>query len=198
MCNIFENHHTRLGFRSPGTLVAKMFMYMHRTHVINRGGDASDEAEGSAARVPPPRHDDGDDGVVDGIPAEYEAPLPSPAHNNGDDDAVRAEYEAPLPSPGHFVVQDDVFDVGMAGDTSKTAVKEVDGAATAANNTIIEDVHPTVAAPTETNEEECSVTDKIESDGLYDGSGGENCRASQSTEIIPSKDSSAEGTWNVV
>ena len=104
MCNIFENHHTRLGFRSPGTLVAKMFMYMHRTHVINRGGDASDEAEGSAARVPPPRHDDGDDGDVDGIPAEYEAPLPSPAHHNGDDDAVCAEYEAPLPSPGHFVV----------------------------------------------------------------------------------------------
>ncbi|XP_066324447.1 uncharacterized protein [Miscanthus floridulus] len=194
MCNIFENYHTRLGFRSPGTLVAKMFMYMHRTHVINHGGDASDEAEGSAARVPPPRHDDGDDGVVDGIPAEYEAPLPSLAHHNGDDDAVRAEYEAPLPSPGHFVVQDDVFDAGMAGDTSKTAVKEVDGAATIANNTIIEDVHPTVAAPTETNEEKCSMTDKIESDGLYDGSGGENCRASQSIEIIPSKDSLAEGS----
>jgi hypothetical protein len=45
---------------------------------------------------------------------------------------------------------------------------------------------------------EDSVTEKIESDGLYDGSGSENCCASQATVIISSADSPCQGTLSVM
>jgi hypothetical protein len=98
MCKIFENHHRRLGYRYPGTLVAKMFKYMHETHVVCGAGDALAEAKSSAAR-----------------------------DDNGDD-AVPTEYVAPIPSLGHGIVGEDVLDAEVPAGPSNAAVKEVDAA----------------------------------------------------------------------
>ena len=144
MCELFENHLTRLGYRSPGTLVAKMLKYMHERHC--HAADPPTEAHNSNARVASPTHDNADDGGVDAVPAEDEAPLPSPAYG---------------------IVSEDVLDPRMAAIRGKTAVKEVDAAAGIDN--IVEDVHP---------KEEASMTEKMESDGLYNASGTEYCAAS--------------------
>jgi len=145
MCELFENHLTSLGYRSPGTLVAKMFKYMHERYC--HAADPPAEAQNSNARVASPAHDNADDGGVDAVPAE---------HDNAD--------------PRIATVR------------GKTAVKEVDAAA--GIDGIVEDVHP---------KEEASVTEKMESDGLYNASGTEYCAASQPTEILPSSNSSAHG-----
>lgn len=159
MCELFENHLTSLGYRSPGTLVAKMFKYMHERYC--HAADPPAEAQNSNARVASPAHDNADDGGVDAVPAEDEAPLPSPADG---------------------IVPEDVLDLRMATVRGKTTVKEVD--ATAGIDGIVEDVQP---------KEEASVTEKMESDGLYNASGTEYCAASQPTEILPSTNSSAHG-----
>ena len=107
-------------------------------------------------------------------PAEAQnsnARVASPAHDNADDggvDAVPAEH--------------DNADPRMAVVRGKTAVKEVDAAA--GIDGIVEDVHP---------KEEASVTEKMESDGLYNASGTEYYAASQPTKILPSTNSSAYG-----
>ena len=121
-------------------------------------------------------------------PAEAQnsnARVASPAHDNADDggvDVVPAKDEAPLPSPTDGIVLKDVLDSRMATVRGKIAVKEVDAAA--GIDGIVEDVHP---------KEEASVTEKMESDGLYNASGTEYCAASQPTEILPSTNSSAHG-----
>ena len=145
MCELFENHLTRLGYRSPGTLVAKMFKYMHERYC--HVADPLAEAQNSNARVGSPAHDNADDGGVDAVPAE---------HDNAD--------------------------LRMAAVRGKTVVKEVDAAA--GIDGIVEDVQP---------KEEASVTEKMESDGLYNASGTEYCAASQPTEILPSTNSYAHG-----
>ena len=146
MCELFENHLTRLGYRSAGTLVAKMFKYMHERYC--HAADPPAEAQNSNARVASPAHDNADDGGVDAVPAE---------HDNAD--------------------------LRMAAVRGKTVVKEVDAAAAGIDG-IVEDVHP---------KEEASVTEKMESDGLYNASGTEYCAASQPTEILPSTNSSGHG-----
>ena len=70
----------------------------------------------------------------------------------------------------------------MAAFRGKTVVKEVDAAA--GIDGIMDDVHP---------KEEASMTEKMESDGLYNASGTEYCAASQPTEILSSSNSSAHG-----
>lgn len=75
MCELFKNHLTSLGYRSPSTLVAKMFKYMHEHYC--HASDPPTEAQNSNARVASPAHDNADDGGVDAVPAEDEAPLPS-------------------------------------------------------------------------------------------------------------------------
>ena len=145
MCKLFENHLTSLGYRSPGTLVAKMFKYMHERYC--HAADPLAEAQNSNARVASLAHDNADDGGVDAVPAE---------HDNAD--------------------------LRMAAVRGKTVVKEVD-AATGIDG-IVEDVHP---------KEEASVTEKMESNGLYNASGTEYCAASQPTETLPSTNSSAHG-----
>ena len=145
MCELFENHLTRLGYRSAGTLVAKMFKYMHERYC--HAADPPAEAQNSNARVASPAHDNADDGGVDAVPAE---------HDNAD--------------------------LRMAAVRGKTVVKEVDAAA--GIDGIVEDVQP---------KEEASVTEKMESDGLYNAFGTEYCAASQPTEILPSTNSSAHG-----
>lgn len=51
MCKLFNLHHTRVGFRYPSLLVAKMFKYLHEAHCAGgRGVDEAVDAEGSAAR----------------------------------------------------------------------------------------------------------------------------------------------------
>jgi len=145
MCELFKNHLTSLGYRSPSTLVAKMFKYMHERYC--HAADPPAEAQNSNARVASPAHDNADDGGVDAMPAE---------HDNADP--------------------------RMAAVRGKTAVKEVDAAA--GIDGIVEDVQP---------KEEASVTEKMESYGLYNVSGTEYCAASQPTEIRPSTNSSAHG-----
>ena len=157
MCELFENHLTSLGYRSPDTLVAKMFKYMHERYC--HVADPLAEAQNSNARVASPAHDNADDGGVDAVPAEDEAPLPSPADG---------------------IVLEDVLDPRMAAVRGKIAMKEVDVAA--GIDGIVEDVYP---------KEEAYVTEKMESDGLYNASSTEYCAASQPTEILPSSNSSA-------
>jgi len=159
MCELFENHLTSLGYWSPSTLVAKIFKYMHERYC--HAADPPAEAQNSNARVASLAHDNADDGGVDTVPAEDEAPLPSPADG---------------------IVSEDVLDPRMAAVRGKTAMKEVDAAA--GIDGIVEDVHP---------KEEASVTEKMESDGLYNASGTEYCVASQPTEILPLSNSSAHG-----
>lgn len=107
-------------------------------------------------------------------PAEAQnsnARVASPAHDNADDGRVDV-----------VPVEHDNADPRMATVRGKIAVKEVDAAA--GIDGIVEDVHP---------KEEASVTEKMESDGLYNASGTEYCAASQPTEILPSTNSSAHG-----
>ena len=118
MCELFENHLMSLGYRSPGTLVAKMFKYMHERYC--HAADPPAEAQNSNARVASPAHDNADDGGVDAVPAEDEAPLPSPEDG---------------------IVWEDVLDPRMAAVRGKTVVKEVDAAAAGIDG-IVEDVQP--------------------------------------------------------
>jgi hypothetical protein len=62
----------------------------------------------------------------------------------------------------------------------------------------VKDVHSKIPSPTVIHEDEASVTEKIESDGLYDAFGSDYCADSQSTEILPSNNSSAHGTSSVL
>lgn len=164
MCAIFQEHHTTNGFRSPGKLVISMVKHMYERY----------------------GHREIDD---DPVPENSDARMPSPANSSEEDvDPMGHEHEAPMPAGSTHTIAEDVLDPTMAAGTTNTTVKDVDPAA--ANNTIVEDAIPT---PTKINEEEFSVTEKIESDGLYNGSGSENCGVSQATEIIPSKNSSALG-----
>jgi len=58
----------------------------------------------------------------------------------------------------------------------------------------VEVVDPTMAAATKNNDEEVSVTEKIDSDSAYNVFGSDNCGVSHATVIISSNNSSAQGT----
>ena len=58
----------------------------------------------------------------------------------------------------------------------------------------MEDVDPTMAVGTKINDDEVSVTVKVDSDSAYNIFGSDNCFISQPTKIIPSNNSSVQGT----
>ena len=104
--------------------------------------------------------------------------IPSPANvSEKDNDAMAYEYEAPMLAGSTHTIVEDVFDTKLA-------------AATIVN---VEDVDPTMAAATKINDE-VSVTKKVDSDSAYNVFGSDNCGVSQTTVIISSNNSSAQGT----
>ena len=115
----------------------------------------------------------------DPLPENSAVGIPSPANvSDKDNDAMAHDYEAPMPAGSTHTIVEDVFDTTLA-------------AATAVN---VEDVDPTMVAATKINDEEVSVTKKIDSDSAYNVFGSDNCVVSQPTEIIPSNNSSVQGT----
>jgi len=204
MCQLFKEHHSRLGYRSPGTLVAKMFKYLYESYRDRDAADPSFEAENSSHRVSSRAHDNVVDEGVGAVPAEVESPLHSPAHGivpevvldeemdvvkevdaAGCIDGIVKDVPPKISSPAMIpeVVPKDVLDQKM------DAVKEADVAGCI--DDIVKDVHSKIPSPTVIHEDEASVTEKIESDGLYDVFGSDYCADSQSTEILPSNNSSA-------
>jgi hypothetical protein len=173
MCQLFEDHHTRLGNTCPDTLVAKMFTYIHEVYGVRRGSRARAEAPGD---VSVPAAEAYEDDVVPGAEAHEDDAVPTaradvPAAETNVP-AAKAHEDDTVPAAANISEKD--FG-GMAD--------EFEGPVPAAASTpIVED----------------SVTEKIESDGLYDGSGSENWRASQRTVIISSEDSPCEGTLSVM
>ena len=111
----------------------------------------------------------------DPLPENSAAGIPSPANvSDKDNDAMAHEYEAPMPVGSTHTIVKDVFD------TTATAVN-------------VEDVDPTMAVATKINDE-VFVTKKVVSDSAYNVFGSDNCFVSQPTEIIPSNNSSVQGT----
>ena len=105
--------------------------------------------------------------------------IPSPANvSDKDNDAMTHDYEAPMLAGSTHTIVEDVFDTTLA-------------TATAVN---VEDVDPTMAVATKINDVEVSVTEKVDSDSAYNVFGSDNCGVSQPTEIIPSNNSSVQGT----
>ena len=87
------------------------------------------------------------------------------------------DFEAPMPAAStHTIVEDD--------DTTLPATGVFN----------VEVIDPTMAAATKNNDEEVSVTEKVDSDSAYNVFGSDNCGASQATVIISSNNSSDRGT----
>jgi len=117
--------------------------------------------------------------VDDLLPENYATEIPSLANvSDKDNDAMAHDYEAPMPAGSTHTIVEDVFDTTLA-------------AATAVN---VEDVDPTMVVATKINDEDISVTKKVDSDSVYNVFGSDNCFVSQSTKIIPSNNSSVQGT----
>ena len=115
----------------------------------------------------------------DPLPENSAAGIPSPANvSEKDNDAMTHEYEAPMPAGSTHTIVEDVLDTTLP-------------VATTFN---VEVVDPTIAAATKNNDEEVSVTKKVDSDSAYNVFGSENCGVSQATVIISSNNSSAQGT----
>ena len=105
--------------------------------------------------------------------------IPSPANvSEKDNDAMAYEYEAPMLAGSTHTIVEDVFDTTLA-------------VATAVN---VEDVDPIMVVATKINDEEVSVTEKVDSDSAYNVFGSDNCVVSQPTKIILSNNSSVQGT----
>jgi len=83
-----------------------------------------------------------------------------------------------MPVGSTHTIVEDVFDTTLA-------------AAAVVN---VEDVDPTMAIATKINDEEVSVTEKVDLDSSYNVFGSDNCVVSQPTKIIPSNNSSVQGT----
>ena len=99
----------------------------------------------------------------DPLPENSAAEIPSLANvSEKDNDAMTHEYEAPLPAGSTHTIVEDVFDTTLA-------------AATAVN---VEDVDPIMAVATKINDEEVSVTEKVDSDSAYNVFGSDNCGVS--------------------
>ena len=107
------------------------------------------------------------------------AGIPSPANvSDKDNDAMAHDYEAPMPTGSTHTIVEDIFDTTLA-------------TATVVN---VQDVDPTMVVATKINDEDISVTKKVDSDSVYNVFGSDNCFVSQSTKIIPSNNSSVQGT----
>jgi len=119
--------------------------------------------------------------VVDDDPLRENsaAGIPSPANvSHKDDDAMAHEFEAPMPTASTHTIVEDVLDTTLP----------------AAGVFNVEVVDPTMAAATKNNDEEVSMTEKVDSDSAYNVFGSDNCGVSQATVIISSNNSSAQGT----
>lgn len=206
MCELFEEHHTRVGYRNPATLVSKVLKYLYEASVARRGAHV--HAESSAGRVPSPVQANVDDEGVDAVPRKYDAPVFSPVHDSVREDVLDARM---APGPSETVAKEVVLDARFPGGPSDKDVKDVDHAAgpngegveevaavtcpsvttveeegaAAGKDPNLEDFEAKNASAAKTHEEEASATEIIESDGMYD---------SQGTEILPRSSSSAQGT----
>jgi hypothetical protein len=180
--------------------------YLYEASVARRGAHV--HAESSAGRVSSPVQANGDDEGVDAVPPEYDALVLSLVHDSVREDVLDARM---APGPSEIVVKEVVLDAGFPASPSDKDVKDVDHAAgpsgegveevvvvacpsvtaveeegaTGGKDPNLEDFEAKNASPAKTHEEEASVTEIIESDGMYD---------SQGTEILPRSRSSVQGT----
>ena len=100
----------------------------------------------------------------DPLPENSAAEIPSPANvSHKDDDAMAHEFEAPMPTASTHTIVEDVLDTTLP--------------AAAAFN--VEVVDPTMAAATKINDEEVSMTEKVDSDSTYNVFGSDNYGVSQ-------------------
>ena len=107
----------------------------------------------------------------DPLPENSAVGIPSPANvSHKDDDAMAHEFEAPMPAASTHTIVEDVLDTTLP-------------AATAFN---MEVVDPLMATATKINDEEVSMTEKVDSDSAYNVFGSDNCGVSQATVIISS------------
>ena len=88
----------------------------------------------------------------DPLPENSTSKIPSPANvSHKDDDAMTHEFEAPMPAASTHTIVEDVLDTTLP--------------AAAVFN--VEVVDPTMVAATKINDEEVSMTEKVDSDSAY-------------------------------